>query len=87
MTNAEYKDFQEELRERFYWTGSTKLRDFLTKEKGHRYLFRCTHYSQGTFFWVFDNTDELKKSLAEYDELKKQSKSEPKEDESIADGE
>ena len=32
-------------------------------EKGHPYLFACTHYKRKKIFWVFDQTERLKKDV------------------------
>lgn len=59
MTREEFEVYKNELMERFYWCRTKGELLFLTKEKGHKYLFRCTHYKTNKFFWVFDRTDEL----------------------------
>lgn len=59
MTREEYEVYRNELMERFYWCKTKAEFHFLTKEKGHKYLFRCTHYKTNKFFWVFDRNDEL----------------------------
>lgn len=59
MTREEFVKFRDEvLTERFYWCYTVAERKYLT-EKGYKYLFRCTHYKSGRFFWVFDKTDAL----------------------------
>lgn len=58
MTKFEYTTFKEKLKTRFYWCYSTQEKQYLS-EKGYRYLFRCTHYKTGKFFWVYDISDEL----------------------------
>lgn len=59
MTREEYEVYRNKLMERFYWCKTKAELLFLTKEKGHKYLFRCTHYKTNKFFWVFDRTGEL----------------------------
>lgn len=59
MTREEFEIYKNELMERFYWCRTKEELLFLTKGKGHKYLFRCTHYKTNKFFWVFDRTDEL----------------------------
>ncbi len=59
MTREEYITFRDEdLRKRFYWCCSIAEKKHLTK-KGYKYLFRCTHFKSGKYFWVFDKTDAL----------------------------
>lgn len=41
----ENKIFRETLHERFFWTYSTGLKNYLT-ENGHKFLFRCTHFKR-----------------------------------------
>lgn len=56
MTNFDYRTFKEDLKKRFYWCYSTGEKKYLT-EKGYKYLFRCTHFETGNFFWVYDVSD------------------------------
>ena len=63
MTREEYEIYSNELIERFYWCMTKQELSYLIKEKGHKYLFRCTHYKTNKFFWVFDKTDELLKDV------------------------
>lgn len=72
MTREEFEIYKNELMERFYWCTTRAELNYLTKEKGHRYLFRCTHYKTNNFFWVFDKTDELLKDVADFRNLKRE---------------
>lgn len=66
MTREEFELFKEQLVERFYWCNTRNELNFLTKEKGNRFLFRCTHYKSGRYFWVFDRSESLMKDVEEY---------------------
>lgn len=58
MTKVEYLKFKEDLKKRFYWCYSSQEKKYLA-EKGYKYLFRCTHFETGNFFWVYDISDQL----------------------------
>lgn len=65
----ENKIFRETLHERFFWTYSTGLKNYLT-ENGHKFLFRCTHFKRNNFFWLYDKTEELLQDVRKYWENK-----------------
>lgn len=71
MTREEFEIFKAELQERFYWCYSRQELRYLTKEKHNRFLFRCTHFQSGRWFWVFDKSDSLLKDVEEYRNLQK----------------
>lgn len=52
----------------FLYCYSVKLRDFLLRQ-GHRYICVGLNEKAGTRFWLFEKTDDLKRSLDEYDNL------------------
>ena len=58
----ENKIFRETLHERFFWTYSTGLKNYLT-ENGHKFLFRCTHFKR-------NKTEELLQDVRKYWENK-----------------
>lgn len=63
MTKREFEKYRDEnLIKRFYWCFSVKEKKYLM-EKGHPYLFACTHYKRKKIFWVFDQTERLKKDV------------------------
>ena len=72
MTREEFEIYKERLMERFHWCTTRAELNYLTKEKGYRYLFRCTHYKTNKFFWVFDKTDELLKDVDNFRKLKRE---------------
>lgn len=76
MTREEFEIYKAELMERFYWCNTIGEKNFLTKEKGHRFLFRCTHYKTNKYFWVFDMSDELMKDVSEWKSTHKKEKKE-----------
>lgn len=80
MTREEFEIYKKELMKRFYWCTTRAEFHYLTKEKGYKYLFRCTHYKTNKFFWVYDKTDELLKDVADF----RKKKSKTKESEAIA---
>ncbi len=59
MTREEFEIFKAELMERFYWCTTMAEMRYLTKEKGYKFLFRCTHFKADKYFGVFDKTDRL----------------------------
>ena len=71
MTRAEFEIYKKELMERFYWCTTRSELKYLTKEKGYKYLFRCTHYKTNKYFWVFDKSDELMKDVGEWKSVHK----------------
>lgn len=80
MTREEFEVYKTELMERFYWCMTRNELNYLTKEKGNKYLFRCTHYKTNRYFWVFDKTDALLKDVADF----RMEKSNTKESDSVA---
>ena len=70
MTRKEFEIYKVELMQRFYWCTTKSELHYLTKEKGYKYLFRCTHFKTGRYFWVFDKTDELLKDIEKFHEKK-----------------
>lgn len=76
MTREEFEIYKAELMERFYWCPTIGEKNFLTKEKGYRFLFRCTHYKTNKYFWVFDKSDELMKDIDEWKSTHKKEKKE-----------
>ena len=65
MTRAEFEIFKSELMERFVCIYSK--REFTDlKEKGYRFLYRCTHFKTGRYFWIYDRTDSIVKDIAEF---------------------
>lgn len=59
MTRDEYVVYRDEvLKKRFYLCHSAAEKRFLA-EKGHRFLYRCTHFKNDKYFWIYDKTDEL----------------------------
>ena len=75
MTNFDYRTFKEDLKKRFYWCYSTGEKKYLT-EKGYKYLFRCTHFETGNFFWVYDISDALMEDVRAWREEHKKKVSE-----------
>lgn len=65
MTREEFEDYKKALKERFVWCKTSAERKYL-QDKGYRYLFRCTHYKNGKFFWVFDKSDAILQDMDEY---------------------
>lgn len=65
MTSEENRKFKNDLHERFFWTYSTNLKDYL-RENGYKYLFRCTHFFKGNYFWVYDRSEELMRTVKEF---------------------
>ena len=71
MTREEYITFRDEdLRKRFYWCYSIMEKKHLIK-KGYKYLFRCTHFKSGKYFWVFDKTDAIMADVKSWKKSKK----------------
>lgn len=73
MTRQEFEIYRNELMERFIWVYSKDELNFL-KNKGYRYLFRCTHSKTGRYFWVFDKTESIVKDLSDFKEEKSEDK-------------
>lgn len=71
MTRQEFELYKAQLQERFYWCHSRKMLNFLTKERNNRYLFRCTHFKTGRYFWVFDLSAELMRDVNDFENLQK----------------
>lgn len=84
MTRAEFKIFKAGLVKRFYWCKTREELHYLTKEKGYKYLFRCTHFKTDKYFWVFDKTDDLLKDADEFHKKSREEKSKAKESEAVA---
>ena len=84
MTREEFEIYKKELMERFYWCTTRSELHYLIKEKGYRYLFRCTHFKTDKYFWVFDRTEELLKDVEEFHKKKYEEKSETKVSEAVA---
>lgn len=84
MTREEFEIYKKELMERFYWCTTGSELHYLIKEKGYKYLFRCTHYKTDKYFWVFDRTEELLKDVEEFHKKKYEEKSKTKESEAVA---
>lgn len=84
MTREEFEIYKKELMERFYWCTTRSELHYLIKEKGYKYLFRCTHYKTDKYFWVFDRTEELLKDVEEFHKKKYEEKSEAKVSEAVA---
>lgn len=84
MTREEFEIYKKELMERFYWCTTRSELHYLIKEKGYKYLFRCTHYKTDKYFWVFDRTEELLKDVEEFHKKKYEEKSKTKESEAVA---
>ncbi len=84
MTREEYKIYKKELMKRFYWCTTRSELHYLIKEKGYKYLFRCTHFKTDKYFWVFDRTEELLKDVEEFHKKKYEEKSETKVSEAVA---
>ncbi len=84
MTREEFEIYKKELMERFYWCTTRSELHYLIKEKGYKYLFRCTHFKTDKYFWVFDRTEELLKDVEEFHKKKYEEKSETKESETVA---
>ena len=84
MTREEYKIYKKELMERFYWCTTRSELHYLIKEKGYKYLFRCTHFKTDKYFWVFDKTEELLKDVEEFHKKKYEEKSKTKVSEAVA---
>lgn len=79
MTRKEFEIFKSELMERFYWCTTRAEMRYLTREKGYKYLFRCTHFKTNKYFWVFDRTDNLLKDADEFHKNRQEEKSKVKE--------
>ena len=73
MTRHEFEIYRNELMARFIWVHSKDELNFL-KNKGYRYLFRCTHFKTGRYFWVFDKTESIEKDLDDFKEEKSEDK-------------
>ena len=84
MTREEFEIYKKELMERFYWCTTRSELNYLTKEKGYKYLFRCTHYKTNKYFWVFDKTDALLKDAEDFHKAKREEKSKAKESDVVA---
>lgn len=84
MTREEFEIYKKELMERFYWCTTRSELHYLIKEKGYKYLFRCTHFKTDKYFWVFDRTDDLLKDADEFHKKRCEEKSKAKESETIA---
>lgn len=84
MTREEFEIYKKELMERFYWCTTRSEKQYLTKEKGYKFLFRCTHFKTDKYFWVFDKTEELLKDVEEFHKKKYEKKSEMKASEAVA---
>lgn len=84
MTREEFEIYKKELMERFYWCTTRSELHYLIKEKGYKYLFRCTHFKTDKYFWVFDRTEELLKDVEEFHKKKYEEKSKTKESEAVA---
>lgn len=84
MTREEFEIYKKELMERFYWCTTRSELHYLIKEKGYKYLFRCTHFKTDKYFWVFDRTEELLKDVEEFHKKKYEEKSKAKESEVVA---
>lgn len=84
MTREEFEIYKKELMERFYWCTTRSELHYLIKEKGYKYLFRCTHFKTDKYFWVFDKTEELLKDVEEFHKKKYEEKSETKVSEAVA---
>lgn len=84
MTREEFEIYKKELMERFYWCTTGSELHYLIKEKGYKYLFRCTHFKTDKYFWVFDRTEELLKDVKEFHKKKYEEKSKTKESEVVA---
>lgn len=84
MTREEFQIYKKKLMKRFYWCTTRAELNYLIKEKGYRYLFRCTHFKTGRYFWVFDRTEELLKDVDEFRKNKHEENSREKEKESLA---
>lgn len=83
MTREEFEIYKNELMERFYWCTTRAELNYLTKEKGYKYLFRCTHFKTNKFFWVFDKTEELVREAREFHKNRRKEKSKMKESEAV----
>ena len=86
MTREEFEIFKAELMERFYWCTTMAEMRYLTKEKGYKFLFRCTHFKTDKYFWVFDKTDGLLKEAEEFRKKRHEEKSKGEESGAIAVG-
>ncbi len=84
MTREEYKIYKRELMKRFYWCTTISEMRYLTREKGHKFLFRCTRFKTDKYFWVFDRTDDLLKDADEFHKKRHEEKFKAKESEVIA---
>lgn len=83
MTREEFEVFKSELMERFYWCTTRTEMNYLTRKKGYKFLFRCTHFKTNKYFWVFDRTDNLLKDADEFHKRRQEEKSKMKESEEI----
>lgn len=83
MTREEFEIYRNKLMERFYWCTTRAEMRYLTKEKGYRFLFRCTHFKTNKYFWVFDKTNELLKEAEAFRRKRQEKKSKLKESEVI----
>ena len=86
MTREEFEIYRNKLMERFYWCTTRAELNYLTKQKGYKYLFRCTHYKTKKFFWVFDKTNELLKEAEEFHKKRREEKFKAKESEAVTIG-
>ena len=79
MTREEFEIYKAELMERFYWCTTISEMRYLTREKGYKFLFRCTHFKTDKYFWVFDRTDDLLKDADEFHKKRREEKNKEKE--------
>lgn len=84
MTREEFEFYKAELMKRFYWCTTRAEMRYLTREKGYRFLFRCTHFKTNQYFWVFDKTDELLQEAEKFHRKRQEEKYRMKESEIIA---
>lgn len=84
MTREEFEIYKAELMERFYWCTTISEMRYLTREKGHKFLFCCTHFKTDKYFWVFARTDDLLKDADEFHKKRHEEKSKAKESEAVA---
>ena len=84
MTREEFEIYKKELMERFYWCMTGSEMRYLTRKKGYKYLFRCTHYKTDKYFWVFDKSEQLLKDVEDFRKEQMEKKSKVKESEVIA---
>lgn len=86
MTREEFEIYKKELMERFYWCTTREELRYLTREKGYKYLFCCTHYKTGRYFWVFDKTDGLLSEVKEFHKKRFEEKSKEEKSGAVAVG-